>query len=284
MSVPTVGSMIWEGNYSVRNDTTYRYGNKLNYFEYNWNTPENERTVVFSDLAIPTAALPRFSQVTHKVAWLMEGPGVYASYGLFKEVLTWLLNHLHLFSAVATCDDELVARYPDKMVFVPLGVILVPKEHSKIYAKSKLCSMVAGRLYYPRDIIYNHYNTSDKIEFLGKGVNKPFNQIVDAFKDYRYHVSVPSCANNRFFSSTITDAFACGTVPIWWGCDKIGEFFNDRGLIVVRSMEELDDALNVMSEADYLSRMDAIVENHARVERYRATENVLWENILSKLM
>ena len=86
---------------------------------------------------IPTAKNPRFSKVPCKVAWMIEGPGVY-KWGQFAPIREWLLTNLDVFAAVATCDDSLVTLYPDKIIYVPQGEIAVPIEKAKIYEKTKL--------------------------------------------------------------------------------------------------------------------------------------------------
>ena len=283
MNVPTIGCMIWDGNYSVMNDTDFRYGKRLKYFEYNWIKPEQEKIVVFSDYTIPQGAEPRFKHITNKVAWLIESPAVFARFGGHAAALKWLLEHLDTFSVIATCDDSLIEKYPNKMAFVPFGGVIVLPHETRIYHKTKLCSLTAGQLYSPRDLIYNTYKDKGIIDFLGKIVNRPYNSVVDGFKDYMYHISVSSCKENRYFSSNITDAFACGTVPIWWGCSKIGEFFDMDGIITFNNLDELDSILKKIGPEDYNRRLGAIQNNTKLVEKYRTPDNTLWENVLSKL-
>jgi len=281
--IPTIGCMIWEGDYSVKNDTDFRYGKRLKYFEYNWRNPQKEKIVVFSDYTIPQMVLPRFDNVVYKVAWMMEGPGVYSSYGGHTAVKKWILENLDKITVVATCDDSLIEKYPDKMIFVPFGGVIVLPHETKIYSKTKLCSMTSGWLFGARNEIYNQYKDTDKIDFLGRAFGNPYDSTVEGFADYMYHISISSCCDNRYFSSNITDAFACGTIPIWWGCPRIGEFFNIDGIIVVNSVKEIQDAINNMSVEDYESRKDAIAENFQLVEKYRTPDNNLWENVLAAL-
>lgn len=283
MVVPKIGSMIWEGDYSVKTDTEFRYGKRLKYFDYNWWKPEDEKIVVFSDYTIPQGGLPRFTNVPYKVAWLMESPVVFASFGGHAAALKWLLQNLDTFVAVATCDDSLVERYPSKMKFVPFGGIIIPKELTRLYSKTKLCSMTAGRLYSPRDLIFNKYKDSGTVDFLGKIFNKPYAATVEGFRDYMYHISVSSCCTNRYFSSNLTDALACGTVPIWRGCSKIGDFFDMDGIITFDTLDDLDAIMKRIGPEDYNKRLGAIQTNLMLVEKYRTPDNVLWENVLSEL-
>ena len=283
MAIPLIGSMIWEGDYSVKNATEYRYGKLFKYFDYNWWKPEDEKIVVFSDVVIPHAVEPRFAKVPFKVAWMMEGPEVFNTFGGHVAAKNWLLKNLDKVAAVATCDDSLVEKYPDKFVFVPFGGIIVPPEESYIYPKTKLCSMTCGVMYPPRDTIYTRYKNSGFIHFLGKAFGNPFVKHVDGFKDYMYHITAPSSRAERYFSAPLCDPLACGTVPIWFGCTKLGDFFDMNGIIAVNSLDELDEALKKISIEDYNSRLGAIATNRQLVEKYRTPDNTLWENVLSNL-
>lgn len=283
MNCPKVGCRIWNGNYSPKNDLEFRFGKRLKYFEYNWETPEQEKIVVFSDLEIPNASDPLYNKVPFKIAWLMESPSLFATWGHFKTPLNWLLEHLNLFAAVATCDDSLVEKYPNKMKFVPFGGVIILKDATRIYPKDKLCSMTAGWLFSPRDIIFNTYKDTGQIQFLGKAYGKFYGNHRDGFKDFMYHISVSSCCTNRYFSSNLTDPMACGTVPIWRGCSRIGDFFDMDGIITFQTMEELDSILKWIGPEDYQKRLPAIQNNLQLIEKYRTPDNVLWENVLSEL-
>jgi hypothetical protein len=283
VKIPRIGSQIWEGDYSVKNDTDFRYGKRLKHFEYNYWAPWDEKIVVFSDLAIPNAADPKFASVPYKVAWMMEGPTLYSQWGQFIAIMKWLLDHLDLFTVVATCDDSLIARYPDKMKFCPIAGLMVRPEQTQIYPKTRLCSMTAGHMYPPRDAIYQAYNDTGLIEFLGKGVDKPYATVVDGFRDYMYHVSIPSSNAPRYFSSNLVDAFACGTVPIWNGCRRISDFFNMDGVILFDTVTDLDKILKMIGPDDYARRLPAIQENFRRVERFRTMDNNLWLNVLADI-
>ena len=280
--VPKIGCKIWEGNYNVKRDTDFRYGKRLKYFEYNWLNPEIEKIVVFSDQSIPNAANPMFKGVKHKVAWMLESQVIYNTYGQFKQAKQWLLSNLHEFSAVATYDDELISKHSDIMTFVPLGLIVVPENESVIYSKTKLCSMSLGVRYDFRNDVFNRLQPNGKVDFLGRGVDKPFKNTADVYRDYMYCLVMPVCRDNRYFAASLVDPLACGTVPIWWGCD-ISDFFDMDGIITVSSEDELCEAVEKISADDYMSRMEAIKRNKILVEKYRTPENNLWTEVLQCL-
>jgi hypothetical protein len=284
MKIPTIGSMIHPNNYSPAKDPDFVFGKRLHYFNYNCSSPQDEKVVVFSDEFIPSATLPQFNKVKHKVAWLMESPKLFTQFGGLINVMAWLSqkSNQDVFSAIATCDDSLVESRPDKFVYVPFGGILVFPHQTKMYNKTNLCSLSSGTMTQERADIYEKFKCCGKIDFLGKSFNRPYKDHVEAFSSYMYHLSIPSSKVNRYFSSNLTDALACGTIPIWNGC-SLDDLFDMDGIITFKTLEDLDLILHSIGEEDYNRRLEAVKHNLQLVEKYRTPENALWENILSKL-
>ena len=100
-----------------------------------------------------------------------------------------------------------------------------------------------------------------------------------------------SCVNT-YFTPTLSNALACGTVPIWWGCSGINKLFDMNGIITINpegrpfntfATDEFERILEMIGPDDYKSRSAAIKTNYQLVEQYRIPENVLWKNVLSEL-
>jgi len=76
-----------------------------------------------------------------------------------------------------------------------------------------------------------------------------------------FHVTFGSYKRWGFFSEKIIDCFITKTVPIFWGCTNIGDYFNTDGIIIVDNVDEAIDACNSLTEQDYYDRRGAIHEN-----------------------
>ncbi len=57
-----------------------------------------------------------------------------------------------------------------------------------------------------------------------KGV-LPFRQKEDAFLNYQYAIVIENGSVPGYFSEKFIDAILCWTIPIYWGCSNINEFF-----------------------------------------------------------
>jgi hypothetical protein len=82
------------------------------------------------------------------------------------------------------------------------------------------------------------------------------------FNDSMFHVAVENTQQNNLFTEKIIDAFLTRTVPIYWGCPNIGEFFDENGIIKFNSEEELLDIINSLTEEDYFKRKNSIEYNY----------------------
>lgn len=283
MKIPKIGCMIWHGSINVGADRSHSYGRRLTDFDWNWKNPEEEKIVVFSDANISQAISNRFSNVKYKVAWLMENPEFYTSHAPFTDSLIFLKQNLSLFEVVATHDDSLIEKYPDKFKYVPFGGIRISRDKVRIYPKIKKCVMVAGCLHFARPQIWNKYKDSKMIDFLGLAFHKSFVLPEEGYKDYMYSVVCSGSCANRYFSDNLLDPMACGTIPIWKGCSKIGDFFNMKGIITFNTIEEFDEIMKKINLDDYSSRLEAINDNLKLIENYREPENSLWKYVLADL-
>ena len=50
----------------------------------------------------------------------------------------------------------------------------------------------------------------------------------DALIDYTYSVCIENCSIPNYFSEKFTDAILCWTIPIYWGCTNLSDYFPDK--------------------------------------------------------
>ena len=69
------------------------------------------------------------------------------------------------------------------------------------------------------------------------------------------------------FTEKLMNCFAFMTVPIYIGSSKVGEFFNEDGIIRINPIDfgELDQIINKCGVEDYKERQVAIIDNYHRV-------------------
>lgn len=77
-----------------------------------------------------------------------------------------------------------------------------------------------------------------------------------------FHVVIENTKHQNFYTEKIQDCFYTKTVPIYWGCPNIGEFWDDRGIINFNTEEEAVEIINKLTPEDYYSRLPYIQNNY----------------------
>lgn len=84
---------------------------------------------------------------------------------------------------------------------------------------------------------------------------------------------------NNYFTETLVDLFRYGTVPIFWGCDNIGEYFNLDGMLTFNSGPGLFKILDRLSPEEYFKREAAIKENFELAKNYRSMNDTFADSL-----
>lgn len=90
-------------------------------------------------------------------------------------------------------------------------------------------------------------------------------------KDYRYTVIVENEIDDYYFTERLTNAFLSMTIPVYCGASKIDKFFNEDGIIKLdlNDFNKIEDILKNCTEEDYNNRINAIIDNFNRVQKYK---------------
>ncbi len=212
-----------------------------------------------------------------KVAWLFE-PRV-----IFDGFYEGILNFEHKFDYILTYDEELLKR-PKYLKYI-VGQSRVSDHDAKMnHPKNKRVSLIASNKMISYGHRFRHEVTQalavkHNIDLWGSGY-KRFDSKLDPLKDYQYSIAIMNCRTNNFFTEVLLDCFRLGTIPIFWGCPNIGEYFNTDGMILFETIEELDEILTNLDNIP-VSR-EAMEENFVKCLEYLSTDDYI-ARILNKL-
>ena len=87
----------------------------------------------------------------------------------------------------------------------------------------------------------------------------------------------------NYFTETLVDNFRVGTVPIFWGCDNIGDFFNEKGILKFDTGPELFEILDNLSENLYEDMLPYVQENYEIAKKYVCVDNIIADNLIKHL-
>jgi len=76
---------------------------------------------------------------------------------------------------------------------------------------------------------------------------------------------------DNYFTEILLDCFRLGTIPIFWGCPNIGEYFDLRGMETFNGIEDLDDVLTNLKP--YREYIKGAKENFFLCKEYLNTDD-----------
>jgi hypothetical protein len=244
-------------------------------FQWDRTPYTNEDTVIFTDTFLKKAL---DSNAKHKVAWLIE------PIDIGGQNYEFVKNNLHTFDRVLTHEKSLL-DLGGKYQYVPFGCCWIKPEDQKVYDKSKNISIIASgkkqtighRL---RHDVVNRYR--NKIDVLGRGW-KPIPYKLQGLKDYRFSVVIENCKRDYWFTEKLIDCFTTGTIPIYWGCPSIGDFFDTNGIIIFNDVDELGSILDTLDEEKYQSMIESVKYNYETSMKYLLPDEHVYNNTTTKM-
>jgi hypothetical protein len=98
--------------------------------------------------------------------------------------------------------------------------------------------------------------------------------------DSMFHIAIENTSIKNMFTEKIIDCFQTLTIPIYYGCKNIGNFFNPKGIIQVSSVGEMIDACNGVTPNLYDELSPFIDQNYLKSCKYCVYEEQLKDAIL----
>ena len=213
-----------------------------------------------------------------KFAWLVESPSIKPnSYNFVK-------NNGSYFEKIFTFDKEILDRYENSYPLYIGGCHLDESEISNSHQKNKLISMMISHKNYTdghrlRFEIFNQKNYFPNVDFKGDGTGQGWSKKSLTTVDYKFSIVIENCKRDYWFTEKLIDCLRTGTVPIYWGCPSIGDFFDVRGFIIFDNLNELGDILKNLTEEDYNIRLKYIKENFMLSENFILPDDIIYKKI-----
>ena len=100
------------------------------------------------------------------------------------------------------------------------------------------------------------FNEADYKDQLVLGASK------EPLFDSMFHIAIENCSIANYFSEKIIDCFQTKTVPIYWGCLNIGEYFNITGIYIANNINDIITICNHLTPEKYNELLPILEENY----------------------
>jgi hypothetical protein len=202
----------------------------------------------------------------------------------------WVIQNQNLFDVILTWDDK-VLNNCQNAIFLPFGhTWFKPEQYEKKHKKEFKIAHLRGNLlksygHQMRWEILTRQNElnipikffesyGDRYDIDNARVGKE-----EVFGDSMFGVAIENFSHRGWFSEKILDCFLLKTVPIYWGCSNIGDFFDTKGVIEFGNPDDFIYISNKLTIDDYKSRKEAIDKNYQLALQYVNYE----QNIINKI-
>ena len=142
---------------------------------------------------------------------------------------------LDQFAAIITCRTDL--EHSSIISNHELNTWMVDRDYDWLHAdreipKSKTLSVISSdQTWLPgHKIRYAFINKlighfKDKLDVFGRGFN-PVEDKFDALSDYKYSIAIENSVIPGYFTEKITDCYLTHTMPLYYGCPDIDQYFD----------------------------------------------------------
>jgi len=248
---------------------------KSDYIEWDFNPSvvNDGDIVVFTDLSLNEVFKFKNLKIK-KIAWLLESPVIVNQNSI--------LNLVDEFDEIFTFREDFL-NLNNKFKFVPYHCSWIQYENRNVYEKNKNLSIIVSEKKQTEGHILRHQiveRYKKDIDIYGRGY-KFVSDKLDALKDYRFSIVVENTKKNYYFTEKLLDCFVTGTIPIYWGCPKIGDFFNEKGIITFNNIDELNEIIINLSDDKYKEMLSYAHENFLLTNKYKTPEDFFYNNYLN---
>lgn len=229
---------------------------------FEWNRNSLVEPIVYTDKHIDK------KNKNNSYAWLIE------PYSIDPNIYKTIKNYNRNFTKVFTHDKTLL-DLGENYDFIYVGGCWIDDDDKIIHNKSKNLSIIASNKnktagHKLRQEVIRSF--SNHIDIFGRGHN-PINKKIKGLKDYRFSVVIENTKRDYYFTEKIIDCFITGTVPIYWGCPSIVDFFDLDGILTFNSIEELSIIID-KADTDLYNKLEKHIKNN-----YKLSKNFLLPDI-----
>jgi len=244
------------------------------YYPYplNIDIDTNKEAEVYIDCVPPKSVSPGSIKIV-----IIEEPLKGSYYNLMR-LRTDLYTHLLTFhdeilqenpkARLFHCTNTWVKRYVPERKLFNVSFIVGGKKNPVMEGyelrhevwRNQNRITIPKMFYLSGNAVYKHHfvpwSEADYNNSLVLGVSK------EPLFESMFHIAIENCSIKNYFTEKIIDCFQTQTVPIYYGCKNIGEFFNEYGIIQCHNLDDIIRACNQLTPDTYERMLPVLEDNY----------------------
>lgn len=249
---------------------------KANIFPLWWN-PWGEDGVCFDDLNVSISVdnLNYDKSSDYKILFLAEPCAI------LPDLNKSALENCNHFDKIYTFNQSIIDKYETAELF-EWGSSWLDFIDLEINKKNHITFVTSNKNQSPgHELRLEIFEKLNKIDFVNglevyQHKSPPFHhRRNDFFETSKFHISVENSQQQNYFTEKIIDCFASKTIPIYYGCPNIGNWFNLDGIIYFNDLSELENIFDFIDENYYNDRQSVIEENYEIAKKFHSDNDVV---------
>lgn len=240
------------------------------------------------DLSIFVDDVPTQEELSSLNILVLQEPNEY--FGLHD----FALENKHVFNLILTWDDKLLNQCENSMLMLFGHTWFKSNQYEKDHTKKFQTSHLCGKLLktYGHSLRHELLNRQNEIKTPIKffdvygdryDIENARKGKEEVFGDSMFGVAIENTSHRGYFTEKILDCFLLKTIPIYWGCSNIEDYFNKEGIIRVDNVDDMIYVINSLDKNFYNSRKKVIQENWELAKNYINYEQNIVDTITTVL-
>jgi hypothetical protein len=116
-------------------------------------------------------------------------------------------------------------------------------------------------------IIYRS-NHGTPLRDISNNLLLPDNNKINLFKEFQFSIAIENSQQANYFTEKLVDCLITKTIPIYWGCPNISEYFDTTGWIIFNDLDDLKQKLSLLDDSYYSMYTEVINKNYETAKMY----------------
>jgi len=203
-----------------------------------------------------------------------------------------IIHYSNQYDFILTFNDKVLKQCPNAYKYLFGMTRILPEDFNSIDIHIKkfiITSVTNDKLYtlghhFRHLIFYNQLNiksipilfyrstdSNNLPEICNNPRLPPVNsEKIQLFKESQFSLVIENSRQNNYFTEKLCDCLITKTIPVYYGCPNISEYFDTTGWIIIdnESMDELIKKLEILTHDYYMKYLYIIEKNYKTVQQY----------------
>ena len=191
------------------------------------------------------------------------------------------LRNAYKFDKIYTFTQSILDKYPTAELFewgaswLDFKDLKINKTNNVSFVTSNKSQSVGHNLRLDIFELLKRVDVSNGLQYYSH-MSPPFHhRRNDFFETSKFHIAVENSKQKNYFTEKVIDCFASKTVPIYYGCPNIGDWFSMDGVITFNDIEELETIIKHLDADSYTNRLEAVEKNYEIAKQFHSDNDVV---------